>query len=184
MCPAPDVLPTICASAQAGTGGWVARRVALVASIVAIAGCGAATGKRAGAGPAPANPAAAAGPAPQSFTIPQAGRIGFRCDSAGAVQPFYDGHGTPSEDAVTIRAGAVVRRNYTTRVVGHAHGRPLIEFRFSTPAYLALPYGDYPTVMFTIEQGTEARIIHARATVQFMPRLCLARGWTVVEAVS
>jgi hypothetical protein len=112
------------------------------------------------------------------------------CTIAGAVQPFCDGHGTTAEDKVTIRAGRIVRRNYLAWIVGHAHGRALTETRISPVGQLALPYRHYRTVTFTIEQGTEARIIHARVVVEFAlgapGRLsrCFAHRWAAVETVS
>jgi hypothetical protein len=64
------------------------------------------------------------------------------------VQPFFDEHVVTSEEAVTIRAGTITRRNFTTRAVGYSHGKPLRETTYATGFVLALPYAHYGRVVF------------------------------------
>lgn len=132
---------------------------------------------------------------PGAFPIPQMGSIGFRCDSAFRVQPFFDMRGAATTEEVTIRAPGITRRNFTTRIVGHNGTMPLRETTYSTEQVVALPFAHYRTVTFLVHGGSEARAITARATARFVagvfkpkgdPPLgaCYVKQWLVSMAVS
>ena len=53
---------------------------------------------------------------PAVFALPQIGSAGFTCNRRWKVQPFFDLGSAIATEAVTIRAGAVTRRNFTFRV--------------------------------------------------------------------
>jgi hypothetical protein len=93
------------------------------------------------------------------------------------VRPLFDLGSAIAAGAVTIRAGALTRRNFSYEVVGRLHGRPVVEREFSRLRELALPFGDYRSVSFTIRQDTEARDIAAivRAELVAGRRLSLSR---------
>jgi hypothetical protein len=148
-----------------------------------------------------APPAALAGQGTSStpgvFVVPQMGFASFRCGTGGqGVQPFYDTQNTTSEEKVSIQAGPTVKRNFTVKTVGHVNGHPLTEVHYAPGFRLALPFGHYDTVTFTVEQGTEARTLQARVVAKFAagnfnrkgvvgPRYaCFVTHWTVDENVS
>jgi hypothetical protein len=123
------------------------------------------------------------------------GFISFRCDRAFRVQPFVDTHGVASEEAVTIRAGNITRRNFKTRTVGSSGGKPLRETTYAAGHIVALPYAHYGRVVFTAKTGTEARELRATVTAQFVDgafqsngharfRACYVRHWSVSMSVS
>jgi hypothetical protein len=68
--------------------------------------------------------------------------------------------GADATDTVTVRAGGITRRNFTTRVVGQRHG----------------PFGHYRKVVFTVRQGTEARALTANADVEFVAGAVVRKG--------
>ena len=105
---------------------------------------------------------------PGAFALLQLGSASFGCDSNWAVQPRQDMHSAVATEKVTIRAGAIVRRNITRKVVGPVHGRPLIEQQYSSAQELALPFGRYRTVTFSLRQADEARVIDATLTADFV----------------
>jgi hypothetical protein len=97
--------------------------------------------------------------------------VSFRCRPDWSVQPGFDLRGAAATEEVTIRAGAVVRRNFTRE-------------------RLALPFGHYGTVRITVRQADEAREIDAAVTADFVAgtfavrvssRLgaCYVRRWSV-----
>ena len=91
-------------------------------------------------------------------------------------------HSAVATEEVRIRAGAIVRRNITRKVVGRVHGRPLIEQEYSSARELALPFGRYRTVTFSLWQADEARVIDATLTGDFVAGTFAVRG--VAEASS
>ena len=92
-------------------------------------------------------------------------------------------HSAVAIEEVRIRAGAIVRCNITPRkVVGRVHGRPLIEQEYSSAQELALPFGRYRTVTFSLWQADEARVIDATLTADFVAGTFAVRG--VAEASS
>ena len=94
--------------------------------------------------PAPAREAAeGTSSTPGVFTLPRLGSVGFRCGRRWEVQPVFDMRSALATDEVTIRAGAVTRHNFTRKVVGRLHGRPLVEEQVSRALELALPFGRY-----------------------------------------
>jgi hypothetical protein len=132
---------------------------------------------------------------PGVFVVPQMGFVGFRCDRAWRVQPFFDLHYVAATEEVSIRAGNLIRRNFTRRLVGHTHGRPLWLARVSPAQRIALPFAHYHSVVFTLHQGTEARILDARVIALFVARVvttkgtpplaaCLVKHWSVSMSVS
>jgi hypothetical protein len=139
--------------------------------------------------PAPAQPGALAQPpaegrssTPAIFALPELGSAGFRCGRRWAVEPFFDMRLSLATEGVTIRAGAVARRNFTYKVVGRIHGKPLLEEQFSRAGVLALPFGHYRSVTFRVRQSTEPREIDATITADF--GLCYVRRWSVQMDVS
>ena len=62
-------------------------------------------------------------------------------------------------DEVTMRAGGITRRNFTTRVVGPSDGHKLRETSFSPQLQLTLPFEHYRKVVFTVRQGTEGNYV-------------------------
>jgi hypothetical protein len=139
----------------------------------------------------PARAAEATNSTPGVFPLPQIGSAGFTCNRGWEVQPFFDLGSAIATEAVTIRAGAATRRNFTFRAVGGHRGRRLVEQESSRARELALPFGRYGSVSFTIRQGTEAREIVATVRAEFVDgtfairgvrgRLgaCYARRWSV-----
>lgn len=132
---------------------------------------------------------------PGVFALPQIGAVSFRCDRAFRVQPLFDTHGATSEEAVTIRAGNVTRRNFTTRTVGYSNGMPLRETHYAPNPVLTLPYAHYDKVVFTARTGTEARALAATVTARFVdgvvkrngaPPLggCYVKHWSASMSVS
>ena len=85
-------------------------------------------------------------------------------------------HSAVATEEVTIRAGAIVRRNITRKVVSRVHGRPLIEQQYSSAQELALPFGRYRTVTFSVWQADEARVIDATPTDDFVAGTFAVRG--------
>ena len=128
---------------------------------------------------------------PGEFALPRIGFAGFTCNRGWEVQPFFDLGSAIATEAVTIRAGAVARRNFTFRAVGRFLGRRLVEEQFSRARELVMPSGRYRSVSFTIRQGTEAREVVATVRAEFVDgtfavrgvrgRLgaCYARRWSV-----
>jgi hypothetical protein len=105
---------------------------------------------------------------PGVFPLPQLGSAGFVCVPDSEVRPFFDLGSAIATEAVTIRAGALARRNFSYEVVGRLHGRPVVEREFSRARELALPFGDYRSVSFTIRQDTEPREIVATARAELV----------------
>lgn len=105
---------------------------------------------------------------PGVFPLPQLGSAGFVCARDWEVRPFFDLGSAIATEAVTIRAGALTRRNFSYEVVGRLHGRPVVERQFSRAQELALPFGDYRSVSFTIRQDTEPREIVATARAELV----------------
>lgn len=150
----------------------------------------------AGTSAIPARTAGGTNSTPGVFPLPQIGSAGFTCNRDREVQPFFDLGSAIATEAVTIRAGAATRRNFTFRAVGRHRGRRLVEEEFSRARELALPFGRYGSVSFTIRQGTEAREIVATVRAEFVDgtfavrgvrgRLgaCYARRWSVRMDVS
>ena len=108
------------------------------------------------------------GSTPGVFRLPQLGSAGFVCGRDWEVRPFFDLGSAIATEAVAIRAGALTRRNFSYKVVGGLHGRPVAREEFSRARELALPFGDYRSVSFTIRQDTEAREIVATVQAQFV----------------
>ena len=119
---------------------------------------------------------------PAAFALPQLGSAGFRCGRRWSVEPFFDMRLSVATEGVTVRAGAIARRNFTYKVVGRIHGKPLLEEQFSRAGVLALPFGHYRSVTFRVRQSTEARAIDATITADFGP--CYVRRWSVQMQVS
>jgi len=113
---------------------------------------------------------------PGALALPQLGSVSFRCGADWSVQPVFDLRGAVATEEVTIRAGEVVRRNFTRRVVGRVHGRPLVEEQFSRGLALAVPPGHYRTVRFAVRQATEARVIEAAVRTDFVAGTFAVRG--------
>jgi len=113
---------------------------------------------------------------PGALVLPQLGSVSFRCGPDWSVQPMFDLRGAVATEEVTIRAGEVVRRNFTRRVVGRVHGRPLVEEQFSRGLALAVPPGHYRTVRFAVRQATEARVIEAAVRTDFVAGTFAVRG--------
>ena len=61
-------------------------------------------------------------------------------------------------------SGATSRARSSAR----SHGRPLIEQQYSSAQELALPFGRYRTVTFSLRQADEARVIDATLTADFV----------------
>jgi hypothetical protein len=123
------------------------------------------------------------------------GFVGFRCDRTFRVQPFFDAHASTSEEEVTVKAGNITRRNFTTRVVGRNGSRLLRETSYSSQLVTALPFAHYRDVTFTVSTGDAARALSAKVTAQFVagtfrhegyPPLgaCYVKRWLVAMAVS
>lgn len=107
--------------------------------------------------------------------LPQLGFVGFRC-GGWLVQPFFDTRNAVATEEVTIRAGAVTKRNFTRIVVRRVHGRSLIERRFSSEPQVALPFARCRVATFTVQRGTEAREIRASVTAEFVAGTFAMRG--------
>jgi hypothetical protein len=185
--------------AMGGGAGVLAAVIAVV-----VAGCGTATVPRQKQLAAPGHSAAASRPArvamgtgstPGVLSIPQMGFVSFRCDRAFRVQPFFSTRGAINGDdvVVTVRAGNVVRRNFATRVV-HQAGKTLYEMAISPRPIISLPYAHYRLVTFAVREGSEARILDARVSAQFVARrvrengrtplgACLVKRWSLALAV-
>ena len=177
----------------------------VVAAVIAVvvAGCGTATVPQQKQPADPRQSAAASRPAavtkgtgstPGLLPIPQMGVVSFRCDRAFRVQPFFSTRGAINgDDVVTVRAGNVVRRNLATRVV-HQAGKTLHEMTISPRPIVALPYAHYRRVTFVVREGSEARILDARVSAQFVARrvhqdgrpvlsACYVKRWSLALAV-
>lgn len=116
---------------------------------------------------------------PGVFPLPQLGSAGFVCGRDWEVRPVFDVSSAIATEAVTIRAGALTRRNFGYQVVGGLHGlrgRPVAREEFSRARELALPFGDYRSVSFTIRQDTEAREIVATVRAEFVAGTLAVRG--------
>ncbi len=123
------------------------------------------------------------------------GFVSFRCDRTFRVQPFFDNKGaTNGDDAVTVRARDVVRRNFEVRVV-HYGGKAFHEMAILPTPIVALPYAHYRHVTFAIHEGGEARILDAKVSVQFVAgpvgknsrstlHACYVRRWSLALTVS
>jgi hypothetical protein len=160
---------------------------------VLVAGCGTATVPRQKqvatprhafkASPSqPARGAQGTGSTPGVLPIPQMGFVSFRCDRAFRVQPFFSTQGaTNGDDVVTVRAGNVVRRNFTTTVV-HKAGKTLHEMTISPRPIIALPYAHYRLVIFVVREGSEARILDATVSAQFVARRVGKHGRPILGA--
>jgi hypothetical protein len=118
---------------------------------------------------------------PGAFPLPQLGLITFRCSESLGVQPIFDMRGAEATEEVTVRAAGITRRNFRTRVVGQHHGVKLRETSYSPQPQLALPFGHYRNVVFTVRQGTEAREITAKVEAEFVAGAVhqkgAPRGW-------
>jgi len=133
---------------------------------------------------------------PAVFPLPQLGSAGFVCNRDREVQPVFDLGSAVATEAVTIRAGAITRRNFGFRMADTHRSRKLVEEEFSRARELALPFGHYRSASFTIRQGTEAREIVATVRAEFVDgtfarrgvpvRLgaCYAKRWSVQMSVS
>jgi hypothetical protein len=142
----------------------------------------------------PARVTQGTGSTPGVLPIPQMGFVSFRCDRAFRVQPFFSTRGaTNGEDIVTVRAGNVVRRNFATRVV-HQAGKTFHEMTILPRPIVALPFAHYRLVKFVVREGSEARILDARVSAQFVARrvqengrpplgACLVKRWSLALAV-
>ena len=109
------------------------------------------------------------------------GFVSFRCDRASRVQPYFSTRGAINgDDVVTVRAGNVVRRNFATRVV-HPTGKTLHEMTISPRPIVALPYAQYRLVTFVVREGSEARILDARVSAQFVARRVRKNGRTILS---
>jgi hypothetical protein len=123
------------------------------------------------------------------------GFVGFRCDRRFRVQPFFDTYGSVNgSDVVTVRAGRVSRRNFTTRLV-RLDGKTFHEMTISPEPVIALPFAHYRLVTFVIHEGSEARILEARVSARFISgpaghqgrtrlRACYVRHWSLSLDVS
>ena len=161
----------------------------------ALAGKMIAPGKLHAAAPPPTPTAEGTSSTPGIFQLPQMGFVSFQCDRAFRVRPFFDTRGVTSEEAVTIRAGNVTRRNFKTRTIGYSRGTPLRETTYSPDPVVALPYGHYGKVVITASTGTEARALSATVTALFVAGLvqktgnpalgaCYVKRWNVSMRVS
>ena len=113
---------------------------------------------------------------PGAFALPLLGSVSFRCRPDWSVQPVFDLRGASATEEVTIRAGGVLRRRFT-----HSPGAQEV----------ALPFGHYGIVRFTVHQITEAREIEAAVTADFIAGTfaeraasgrvgaCYVRRWSV-----
>jgi hypothetical protein len=119
---------------------------------------------------------------PGVFQLPQMGFVSFRCDRAFRAQPFFDTSGVGAEEEVIVHAGNVTRRNFTTRIVGHAHGKPLRETSYLSEHVVALPYAHYTTVTFILSTGTEARALNAKVTAEFVAGIDKRKGYPPLGA--
>jgi hypothetical protein len=113
---------------------------------------------------------------PGVVALPQLGSAGFVCGPDWEVRPFFDLGSAIATEAVTIRAGALTRRNFSYQVVGRLHGRPALEQEFSRARELMLPFGDYRAVSFTIRQDTEAREIVGTVHAELVAGTFAVRG--------
>ena len=122
------------------------------------------------------------------------GFVSFRCDRAFRVEPFFDTHGSANGDElVTLRAGDLVKRNFKTRVV-HQRGKTLHETAASPNPRIALPYAHYGVVTFAVHEGSEARILDAKVSAEFVAGFrqngrsvlgaCYVRRWSLSLEVS
>ena len=114
---------------------------------------------------------------PGALALPQLGSWrSLPCRPDWSVQPAFDLRGAAATEAVTVRAGAVVRRNFGGRVAEQVRRRRLIEEQFSRAREVALPFGHYATARFTVRQADEAREIEAAVTVDFVAGTVAVRG--------
>jgi hypothetical protein len=93
----------------------------------------------------------------------------------GPAIPLRGGGGPPPM-RWRFAAGSVVRQNFTSRVVGRIHGRPVIEAQVSSAGQMALPFGHYRMMRFSVRQGTEAREIDATLGADFVADTFTVRG--------
>jgi len=159
--------------------------------VVVVAGCGTAAEPKQNQLANPRDSAAASRPVrvtkgtgstPGVLPIPQMGFVSFRCDRAFRVQPFFSARGAINgDDVVTVRAGNIVRRNFTMRVV-HQAGKALHEMTISPRPIVALPYAHYRLVTFVVREGSEARILDARVSAQFVAGRVRKNGRPILNA--
>jgi hypothetical protein len=134
---------------------------------------------------------------PGSFMLPQLGVASFRCGTGNrGVQPFFDMHGTTSEEKVTIKSGTTIRQNFSVKTIGHIKGHALTEVHYAPGVQIALPFGRYHVVAFKIHQGTEARMLDASLVAQFVVAksvgggvpgsryACYVKHWSAEERVT
>ena len=114
------------------------------------------------------DPAEGTSSPPDVLALPQLGSVGFRCGRSRSVQPFFDLAQAVATEEVTIRAASLTKRNYARKVVGRSHGRALTRVAVAQIWQLALPFGHYRNVTFTVRQSTEARAIAAIVEVEFV----------------
>ncbi len=131
---------------------------------------------------------------PAAFVIPQVGTAGIRCGGGFRVVPYFDTRGAWSQDTVTLRSGATVRRNFTSRVVGRFRGRPERVTEYARDPITTLPLSHYGTVTFAVVSGDEARILHVSLTAQLADGTfhergyppfgsCMVRHWAIAMRV-
>lgn len=110
------------------------------------------------------------------------GFVSFRCGPGFSVQPFFDSRGAQAEVAVTIHAEKIVRRNFTTRVIGHNRSQPIRETAYSSEPVTALPFGHYGKVTFAVRTVTEARALTATVTAVFAAGISKHKGYPPLGA--
>jgi hypothetical protein len=113
---------------------------------------------------------------PGALALPQLGFVSFRCRPDWSVQPVFDLRGAAATEAVTVRAGGIVRRNLRGRIAERVRGGSLIEQQFSRAREVALPFGHYGTARFTVRQADEAHEISAAVTADFVAGTFAKRG--------
>jgi hypothetical protein len=114
------------------------------------------------------DPAEGTSSTPGVLALPQLGSVGFRCSRSWAVQPFFDLAPAVATEEVTIRAGSLTKRNFVREIVGRSHGRAITRVAVAQIRQLALPFGHYRNVTFTVRQSTEARAIAAIVGAEFV----------------
>jgi len=114
------------------------------------------------------DPAEGTSSTPRVLALPQLGSVGFRCSRSWAVQPFFDLAQAVATEEVTIRAGSLTKRNFAREVVGRSYGKAITRVAVAQIRQLALPFGHYRKVTFTVRQSTEARAIAAIVGVEFV----------------
>jgi len=131
---------------------------------------------------------------PGVFALPQLGSAGITCGRDWTVRPFFYAGRADATEEVTIRAGAIERRSFALRVPGRRRGKPVVERELSPAEQLALPFGHYGTVVFTVRQGTEAREIVATVRAEVVAGTfkrhgvslgaCYVTRWSIAMNVS